>query len=103
MTLSFHPYENYQCRICQKRRLAESVSAGHDAGDCLCRAIQRREIFADQRAGRPEKSGQNQQHAGTDAVDQFLYREQQPLLRGFAGVWFCQSAAIRQEGLGGHD
>lgn len=67
--------------------MAESVSAGHDAEVPLS-GDQRREIFADQRAGRPEKSGQNQQHARTDAVDQLLYREQQPLLRGFAGVRF---------------
>jgi hypothetical protein len=66
-------YENYQCRIYEKRGLAASISAGDTAGDSFCRALQRRQIIFDQHARRAQKTGQDEQYSRTDAVDQFFH------------------------------
>ena len=59
------------------------------SGVCLCRAVERREVFPDQPIAQPQGAGQNQRHTGEDRHHQLLPAGY-PAPGGSAGIWLCK-------------
>ena len=70
-------------------RLGRGTAAAGRRGGRLRRPLQRRQVVADQRAGRAEGPGAHLKHAGADARTELLHRRRRAGHRRHARLWLC--------------